>query len=268
MENISKILKDAPQGLKLYCTMVGECELEYVNGKMIRLIFVDERDIRTSFSLDEFGRYSESGDCVLFPSKDCYHWNDWQYALFANNNYGVVVVDKVIGYRYLVVKVSNSIFALCDVFGNITTTVNMSNCVFADNDTAFSFFEQLSSNGYEYKNGDIVPIEKICEPQKVSRNDYKIIIEHYGVRKQLKKLSEEVFELQEAVIDLQDFSGDAQLIHDVIEEIADVFVILRQLVMQFDISQNDIEDMADYKVKRTLDRIEEHKCALKDETSE
>jgi NTP pyrophosphatase (non-canonical NTP hydrolase) len=261
MINIAEKLKNAPKGLKLYCTIFGECELEDVNSETIVLIFI-KSDIRTSFTLDKYGRYSECGDCVLFPDKDWKNWEDWQHALFSNNK-GVVLVDKVTGYSYLVVDKEGFRFALCDIFGNISTIINVPYLIFADNDTAFSFFEQLESNDYEYKNGKIVPIEKKCEPQKVSRNDYKKIIEHYGIRNQLKKLSEEVYELQEAVIDLQDFNAfeckDEQLTQDVIEEIADVFVILRQLVMQFDISQNDIEDMADYKVKRTLERIEKEK---------
>ena len=255
MINIAKILKDAPKGLKLHCTMVGECELEYVNSKMIRFAYF-ERDIRTSMSLDEFGRFYDNGDCVLFPNKDYGYWDTWQYQIFENNK-GVVVVDKVTGCRYIIVDKDGYKYAFCGVFGNISTTINASNLIFADNDTAFSFFEQLNSNGFEYKNGKILPIEKICKPEKVSRNDYKKIIEHYGVRKQLKKLSEEVYELQEAVIEEDLLCGVNGCNNEhITEEIADVFVILRQLVMQFDIAENDIEDMADYKVKRTLERIE------------
>lgn len=257
MADIAKILKDAPQGLKLHCTMVGECELDYVNSKMIRLIHL-VRDIRTSFSLDEFGRYSENGDCILFPSKDCINWDDWQYALFANNNYGLVVVDKVIGYRYLVVKVSNSIFALCDVFGNITTTVNMSNCIFADEDCTKRFFEHLRDNGYEYKDGNVIPIEKICKPEKVSRNDYKKIIEHYGVRKQLKKLSEEVYELQEAVIEYGLMPCEENK-GNVVEEMADVMVLLKQFADWFEITPENIAEIMLNKVDRTLERIKEEK---------
>lgn len=95
--------------------------------------------------------------------------------------------------------------------------------------------------------------------EKVSCNIYKKIIEHYGTRNQLKKLSEEVYELQEAVIDLQCFTtcgnADTNRNQHVVEEIADVFVILRQLVMHFEIDQYEIEKVADYKVKRTLERI-------------
>ena len=111
----------------------------------------------------------------------------------------------------------------------------------------------MRENGYYYCNGNIY----INKPQKASREDYKKIIEHYGVRNQLKKLSEEVFELQEAVIEEDLLCGvNGCNNKNITEEIADVFVILRQLVMQFDIAEKDIEDIADYKVKRTLEIIE------------
>lgn len=100
MINIAKILKYAPKGLKLHCTMVGECELSYINGKEIVFRYY-KKDETFALTLDEFGRYSESGDCVLFPNKNCGYWDTWQYQIFENNK-GVVVVDKVTGYRYIV----------------------------------------------------------------------------------------------------------------------------------------------------------------------
>lgn len=110
----------------------------------------------------------------------------------------------------------------------------------------------------EQKSADKVGPKR--EPKKASCNNYKKIIEHYGVRNQLKKLSEEVYELQEAVIEEDLLCGvNGCNNKNITEEIADVFVILRQLVMQFDIAENDIEDMADYKVKRTLERIKKEK---------
>lgn len=258
MENIAKILKNAPKGLKLYSTMVGECELSYINGKEIVIRYY-KKDKTFALTLDEFGRFSENGDCVLFPTSSDLYWENWQANIFLKNK-GLVVIDKVTGYRYIVVGVAGYEYAVIDVFGKTGTTMNPKNCTFADEDCTKIFFEHLRDNGYEYKDGIIVPVEKICKAEKVSRSNYKKIIEHYGVRHQLKKLSEEVFELQESVIDLQDFTtcgnADTQLNQNVIEEIADVFVVLRQLVIQLDIAENDIEDMADYKVKRTLERIE------------
>ena len=258
MTNITEILKNAPKGLKLYCIMVGECELSYINEKEI-VIKYNKKDETLALTLDEFGRFHDNGDCVLFPNKDCGYWDNWQYQIFENNK-GVVVIDKVTGYRYIIVDKDGYIYAFRNVFGEMATNINTKNCIFAGEDCTKIFFEHLRDNGYEYKDGIIFPVEQICEPKKASRNDYKKIIEHYGVRNQLKKLSEEVYELQEAVIDLQDFTtcgnADTQLNQNVIEEIADVFVILRQLVMQFDIAKCDIEDMEDYKVKRTLEIID------------
>lgn len=61
---------------------------------------------------------------------------------------------------------------------------------------------------------------------------------------------------------MQDFTtcgnADTQRNQHVVEEIADVFVILRQFVMYYDIKQMEIEDVADYKVKRTLERIDKN----------
>lgn len=258
MINIAEILKKAPIGLKLYSTMVGECKLSCVIGDEISIEYIDSSGNPDSLVFDKFGRFSENGDCVLFPTSSDLYWENWQDNIFLKNK-GLVVIDRVTGYRYIVVGVAGYEYALCNVFGKMATNINTKDCIFADEECTKIFFEHLKDNGYEYKDGIIVPVEKICKAEKVSRSNYKKIIEHYGVRHQLKKLSEEVFELQEAVIDLQDFTtcgnADTHRNQHVVEEIADVFVILRQLVMQFDIAENDIEDMADYKVKRTLERI-------------
>lgn len=106
----------------------------------------------------------------------------------------------------------------------------------------------------EQKNAD--KVEPKREPKKASCNDYMKIIEHYGVRNQLKKLSEEVFELQEAVIE-EDIMCGVNGIHTehICEEIADVFVLLFQLQEFYGISKYEISDMICYKVERTLERI-------------
>lgn len=256
MINIAKILKDAPQGLKLHCTMVGECELSYNNGKEIVIKYNKKDETLAALTLDEFGRFSENGDCVLFPTSSNLYWENWQANIFLKNK-GLVVIDKSNGYRFVISGYDGYEYALCNVFGEMATNINTKDCIFADEDCSKRFFEHLRDNGYEYKEGNVIPIEKICKPEKGSRNDYKKIIEHYGVRNQLKKLSDEVYELKEAVIEEYLLCGvNGCNNKNITEEIADVCVILRQLVMQFDIAENDIEDMADYKVKRTLERIE------------
>ena len=79
------------------------------------------------------------------------------------------------------------------------------------------------------------------------------IIKHYGLRNQLKKLSEEVYELQEAI--LLDEGGMESYQH-ICEERADVEVLLRQLDEYFEIKFDDISKWIVKKVNRTLERID------------
>ena len=79
------------------------------------------------------------------------------------------------------------------------------------------------------------------------------IFNHYGLKNQLKKLSEEVYELQEAI--LLDEGGYDSLDH-ITEELADVYVLLSQIETKYEIDQEKLVDMQAYKINRTLGRIE------------
>lgn len=79
------------------------------------------------------------------------------------------------------------------------------------------------------------------------------IINHYGLRNQLKKLSEGVYELQEAI--LMDDGGEESYNH-ICEERADVEVLLRQLDEYFEIKFDDIAKWMTKKINRTLERID------------
>lgn len=84
--DLTKILKDAPKGTKLYSPICGECEL---------LKIVNDEDIshpiicRTNLNSGDFGRESFSADgkfstlyknaeCVLFPSKGNRDWSTFK----------------------------------------------------------------------------------------------------------------------------------------------------------------------------------------------
>ena len=97
------------------------------------------------------------------------------------------------------------------------------------------------------------------------------IINHYGVIPQLKYLQSEVFELNEAIINANTFDEFAQadmnvfnkngeyFIKHVTEEIADVLVMLAQFKEYYDISDEELEGILNYKIDRQLKRIEEEK---------
>lgn len=94
---------------------------------------------------------------------------------------------------------------------------------------------------------------------------YLDIINHFGYRNQLKKLHEECFELIEAVDNYEDLMSfvknptphDIDLMRDfVIEEMSDMLILLTQFIARYHITQNEIDGMMDFKLGRTLGRIE------------
>lgn len=80
------------------------------------------------------------------------------------------------------------------------------------------------------------------------------IVKHYGIRNQLKKLSEEVYELQEAIL-MDDDSEEA--FEHICEERADVEVLLRQIEQYFEIKHSDYSLIMVKKIQRQLWRIED-----------
>lgn len=81
------------------------------------------------------------------------------------------------------------------------------------------------------------------------------IIEHYGSGYQRYKAAEELSELQTLI--LQDANKNGKVpINRMIEEIADVYVMLRQLEIIYEIDSRDIEPVIEAKIDRTLNRME------------
>lgn len=94
------------------------------------------------------------------------------------------------------------------------------------------------------------------------------IINHYNVNNQLRKLNEEVFELQEAIIihelkksveyeiPLTEIIGTKE---HITEEIADVMVIVEQFVHYYDIDPYKVGEIMDKKIDRQIERIKNGK---------
>lgn len=94
------------------------------------------------------------------------------------------------------------------------------------------------------------------------------IINHYGTNNQQRKLAEEVFELQEIISDYE-FSKknfptqhkicEAQFKEHIIEELADVQVMLNQFRLYYGITDEEVKEIMIKKIDRQLKRIEEEK---------
>lgn len=92
------------------------------------------------------------------------------------------------------------------------------------------------------------------------------IIKHYGVNNQQRKLEEEVFELQEAIFQYNAQKEACEIVgcskphvskckEHLAEEIADIAVLLNQFIDYYDLDGEKIQEIADYKIKRQLERI-------------
>lgn len=82
----------------------------------------------------------------------------------------------------------------------------------------------------------------------------KKIFSHYKFEHQKLKLWEEMGELIEALTASQ-YSTRSGVFENVVEEIADVQVMLRQFQLHFSISDERIHALMEQKIKRTIDRM-------------
>lgn len=89
------------------------------------------------------------------------------------------------------------------------------------------------------------------------KNKLLQIIKKYGVRNQLRKLNEEVFELIEAIRDYEEDYTRVDLKEHVIEEIGDVLNVVEQFLYYYEIDINDVIESKHKKVDRQLKRMEE-----------
>lgn len=85
------------------------------------------------------------------------------------------------------------------------------------------------------------------------------IISYFGVNNQQRKIQEELFELQESIIELETskIRDYEEKLKHVIEEIADVEVLLREFILEYGISYEDLILTMKSKVDRTIKRIKE-----------
>ena len=79
----------------------------------------------------------------------------------------------------------------------------------------------------------------------------KTIADHYGIKEQLRQLSEECCELAVEA----NHSARKGTTVKIIEEIADVIIMMEQIIYLAGIDRKDIDEVIDYKLNRQLERI-------------
>lgn len=80
----------------------------------------------------------------------------------------------------------------------------------------------------------------------------KKIAEHYGIKKQMRQLAEECSEL---AVEASHSARKGTTVK-IIEEIADVQIMIEQIIHLAKIDRKDIEECIEYKLDRQMKRIE------------
>ena len=83
----------------------------------------------------------------------------------------------------------------------------------------------------------------------------KSIADHYGIKKQLRQLAEECSEL---AVEASHSARKGTTVK-IIEEMADVEIMIEQIIYLAKIDRCDIEDCINYKLDRQMKRIKEEK---------
>lgn len=79
---IVKILKDKPQGTKLYSSACGKCNLKEVDDKSFKISFYNSKFGFMNGGegyLDKNGKLYDDGECVVFPSKEMRDWRKFAW---------------------------------------------------------------------------------------------------------------------------------------------------------------------------------------------
>ena len=89
---------------------------------------------------------------------------------------------------------------------------------------------------------------------RIDEEKVKQIADFYGLKNQLRQLAEECCELSVEALHYTREKGGTERIF---EEIADVLIMIQQVIHLLGCGHEDIEQYAEFKIDRQLKRIEE-----------
>lgn len=87
---------------------------------------------------------------------------------------------------------------------------------------------------------------------KTTNKTYQYVFDYFGYDNQRRKLVDEAVELSDEILLYEKGIGD---INNIIAEMSDVLNVMQQFILEYEISTQEIENVADDKMKRTVKRI-------------
>lgn len=119
--NIAEILKDKPEGTKLYSSACGKCKLEEVDDKSFKISFYNSKFGFMNGGegyLDKNGKLYDDGECVVFPSKEMRDWHKFAWkkgdVLISNDGKKEVFFNGFTDDTYALFKAKHGFEVLSD----------------------------------------------------------------------------------------------------------------------------------------------------------
>lgn len=166
MRNIGDLLRECPEGTKLYSPIFGVVSLEYVNTDGWIRVIPKRTGILQLFYPD--GRFSEDGEVMLFPSDTNRNWDNFVIPfkdgdILATELGSVFILntdrndDEHYGC-YVGVACNNDYLDINNIFAYKHL------CRYADEEEKQKLFKKIKENGYKWDNVTKV-LYKIVEPK-------------------------------------------------------------------------------------------------------
>ena len=105
--NLVEILKDCPEGTKLYLTICGEVKFSHIENDEQPIVV--ETMTGYIIRLAQDGRYFSclDGECTLYPSKDCRDWSKFIAPWYKKEKFDPKTLkpfDKVLVRNFIISK--------------------------------------------------------------------------------------------------------------------------------------------------------------------
>ena len=181
--NIVEILKDKPQGTKLYSSACGKCKLESVYDKSFKISFYNSKFGFMNGGegyLDKNGKLYDDGECVVFPSKEMRDWSKFAWkkgdVLISNDGKKEVFFNGFTDDTYALFKAKHGFEILSDgntIYLADEDGIATSDYTLEDKDVAQTYINTIKERlggklnrktlkienvQQKFKNGDIVTI--------------------------------------------------------------------------------------------------------------
>ena len=168
MKNIAEILKNCPKGTKLYSVLLGDCSFEEIEH--CRIYVRDSREALYSFDLH--GRWTDRGECLLFPSKDDRDWD--KFMSFKDGDIIVSAQGDVAIYKgisnYFEDKHADFYVGISKIGLFIIKNSEeqnwgeINNLLLATEKEKQKLFDAIKANGYKW-NAETKTLEKLIVPK-------------------------------------------------------------------------------------------------------